>query len=82
MQNAGTFYKFYVKDDGPGIEPEYHEKIFEIFQTLKSRDEFESTGIGLSIVKKIVEFQGGRITVDSALGAGATFYFTWPKYHI
>ena len=81
VRDLGSFYEFFVKDDGPGIAPEYHQKIFQIFQTLKSRDEFESTGIGLSIVKKIVESQGGKITVDSAEGTGATFYFTWPKYH-
>ena len=82
MQQSGNFYEFFVKDDGPGIEPEYHEKIFQIFQTLKSRDELESTGIGLSIVKKIVESHGGKVRIDSAKGKGAAFYFTWPKYFI
>lgn len=80
VQSLGEFYLFSVKDDGPGIEPEYHEKIFQIFQTLKSKDELESTGIGLSIVKKIIESQGGKITVDSKKGEGTVFYFTWPKY--
>jgi signal transduction histidine kinase/CheY-like chemotaxis protein len=74
------YYEFYVSDDGPGIEPIYHEKIFEIFQTLQSRDEIESAGIGLSIVKKIVEAQGGKVTVESDLGKGSTFRFTWPKH--
>jgi signal transduction histidine kinase len=69
-----------VKDDGPGIDPEYHKKIFEIFQTLMERDAFESTGIGLSIVKKIIDEKGGEIKVDSSLGAGASFCFTWPKF--
>lgn len=82
VRDLGNFYEFFVKDDGPGIASEYHEKIFQIFQTLKSRDEFESTGVGLSIIKKIIESQGGRITVDSVEGEGATFYFTWPKYYI
>ncbi|RZK30977.1 MAG: hypothetical protein EOO57_17000, partial [Hymenobacter sp.] len=59
--------------------PEYHERIFIIFQTLVERDALESTGVGLAIVKKIVERQGGRIWVESAEGQGATFYFTWPK---
>jgi len=80
VRDAGDYYEFSVSDDGPGIEPEYHEKIFVIFQTLQSKDEFESTGIGLSIVKKIVEAQDGKITVHSSKGKGATFSFTWPKF--
>jgi PAS domain S-box-containing protein len=79
VKDAEYFYEFSVKDDGPGIEPEYHEKIFQIFQTLKSKDELESTGIGLSIVKKIIESQGGKIIVDSIKDQGTTFRFTWPK---
>jgi signal transduction histidine kinase len=75
----GEFYRFSVQDDGPGIAPEYHERIFVIFQTLVERDALESTGVGLAIVKKIVERQGGRIWVESTEGQGATFYFTWPK---
>ncbi len=74
----GNFCEFAVKDDGPGIPPAFHEKIFVIFQTLQARDTFESTGIGLSIVKKIIESQGGRIWVESEAGSGATFRFTWP----
>jgi signal transduction histidine kinase len=77
--DAGEFYSFSVADDGPGIDPEYHDRIFVIFQTLTERDTFESTGVGLAIVKKIVERQGGRITVKSAEGQGAKFSFTWPK---
>ena len=77
--DAGEFYLFSVTDDGPGIDPEYHERIFIIFQTLTERDTIESTGVGLAIVKKIVERQGGRIGVKSAEGQGATFSFTWPK---
>ena len=77
--DAGEFYAFSVADDGPGIAPEYHERIFVIFQTLTERDTLESTGVGLAIVKKIVERQGGRITVESAEGQGAKFTFTWPK---
>ena len=73
------FYLFSVMDNGPGIEEKYHGKIFEIFQTLQSRDKFESTGIGLTIVKKIIEDQGGNIWVESEEGKGATFRFTWPK---
>jgi len=73
-------YQFGVADDGLGIDPQYHDRIFTIFQTLQARDKLESTGIGLSIVKKIVEGQGGKIWVESQLGEGATFYFTWRKY--
>jgi light-regulated signal transduction histidine kinase (bacteriophytochrome) len=71
-------HEFSVADDGPGIAPEYHERIFGIFQTLEARDKVEGTGIGLSLVKKIVENRGGRVWVESAEGAGATFRFTWP----
>lgn len=74
-----TEYEFGVIDNGPGIEPRFHQKIFEIFQTLQSKDHFESTGIGLTIVKKIIEEQGGRIWLDSDIGKGAAFYFTWPR---
>jgi signal transduction histidine kinase len=76
---SGEFYRFSVQDDGPGIAPEYHERIFIIFQTLVERDALESTGVGLAIVKKIVERQGGRIWIESSEGQGATFFFTWPK---
>ncbi len=73
------FYEFGVSDDGLGIDPQYHDRIFTIFQTLQPRDTIESTGIGLSIVKKIVEGQGGKVRVESKLGEGASFYFTWQK---
>ena len=75
----GKFYEFVVADDGPGIAPQYHEKVFSIFQTLEARDKVENTGIGLAIVKKIVESQGGRIHLESEIGQGATFRFTWPR---
>ncbi|WP_260625829.1 sensor histidine kinase [Hymenobacter sediminicola] len=73
------FFTFSVADNGPGIAPEYHERIFVIFQTLTERDTLESTGVGLAIVKKIVERQGGTIRVESEEGKGATFIFTWPR---
>ena len=73
------YFEFWVSDDGPGIEPQYHEKIFVIFQTLHARDKVEGTGVGLSLVKKIVEDQGGSVRVESESGRGATFRFTWPK---
>lgn len=78
-RDVGKCYEFRVQDDGPGIAPEYHEKIFLIFQTLRDRHTAESTGIGLSIVKKIIDEQKGSIHVESAVGQGAAFVFTWPK---
>lgn len=78
-RDLGDYYEFSVADDGPGIDKKYHEKIFVIFQTLNARDDVESTGIGLAIVKKIIEEQGGTIAVSSEVGKGATFIFTWPK---
>jgi PAS domain S-box-containing protein len=72
------FFEFSVTDDGPGIGAEYHDKIFDIFQVLEARDKVENTGIGLAIVKKMVEAEGGNITVDSQVGKGTTFRFTWP----
>jgi PAS domain S-box-containing protein len=77
-----THYEFAVTDDGPGIAPQDHQRVFTIFQTLKPRDDQENTGVGLSIVKKIVETEGGEITLESALGEGTTFRFTWPKVAI
>jgi light-regulated signal transduction histidine kinase (bacteriophytochrome) len=71
-------YQFYIQDNGPGIEKEYQERVFMIFQTLSTRDEVESTGIGLSIVKKIVEEHGGKVWIDSEKGKGCKFSFTWP----
>lgn len=74
-----TAWRFQVRDNGPGIDPKYHVRIFEIFQTLHPRDEIESTGIGLAVVKKIVEFYGGKIWVESDGRQGSTFVFTLPK---
>lgn len=68
-----------VKDNGPGIDEKYHEKIFGIFQTLNARDEFESTGVGLALVKKIVEMYDGSVWLESDPGEGTTFFFTLPQ---
>jgi signal transduction histidine kinase len=73
-------WEFYVRDDGPGIASRYHAQIWGLFQTLQSRDRIESTGMGLAIVRKIVEAHGGRAWIDSEEGKGATLRFTWPKH--
>ena len=78
-EDMGDFVQFSVKDNGIGIDPEYHEKIFGIFQTLREKDEKESTGVGLAIVKKIIEDKRGKITVISKSGHGTEIVFTWPK---
>jgi signal transduction histidine kinase len=78
-EDSGPYYEFSVEDNGLGIDPGYHEKIFGLFQTLREKADKESTGIGLSIVKKIVEERGGSVMVVSSTGSGAKFKFTWPK---
>lgn len=74
-----AYYEFFIENDGPAIEPEHHEKIFEMFKTLKPRDEVEGSGMGLAIIKKILGYQGGDINVTSGEERGVSFIFTWPK---
>lgn len=74
-----SHWKFSITDNGPGIHEKYHQKIFQIFQTLEARDKRESTGVGLSLVKKIVEIYGGEIWLKSKPGQGCAFFFTLPK---
>jgi signal transduction histidine kinase len=78
-KELASFHEFSITDNGIGIAPEYHEKIFTIFQTLREKNQKESTGIGLAIVKKIIDENKGKIRVNSNVGKGASFIFTWPK---
>ncbi|NQT03421.1 MAG: HAMP domain-containing protein [Planctomycetes bacterium] len=73
------FWKFSVADNGHGIEERHFERIFQIFQTVEQHDKFESTGVGLTVIKKIVELYDGKIWVESKVGEGSTFFFTLPK---
>jgi PAS domain S-box-containing protein len=75
--SKGKFWQFHVSDNGIGIPEKYQEKVFQIFQVLQESD--DSTGVGLSIVKKVVDFYNGKVWVESKVGEGTTFYFTLPK---
>jgi signal transduction histidine kinase len=79
VSTNGDFHEFCVSDNGVGIQQAYFGKIFQIFQTLRERDAFESTGVGLAIVKRIVEEQNGAVRVESQPSKGSTFCFTWHK---
>jgi signal transduction histidine kinase len=76
-ETDGSFVEFSVSDNGVGIDPAYHARVFELFQRLRDV-EAEGTGVGLALVKKIIDTVGGRIWVESTPGEGATFRFTWP----
>ena len=79
VRSCEGWYRFSVADNGPGIAPKDHDKVWMIFQTLQAPGKAKNTGVGLALVKKIVEGQGGTAGVTSAEGQGATFHFTWPS---
>ena len=78
FERRGESWRMRVADDGPGIDPRYHERIFEIFQTLRPKDAVDSTGVGLAIVRRTAEHVGGAVRVESVPGEGATFVVDWP----
>ena len=78
-RDLGACWEFEIKDNGIGIEPDFHEKVFLLFKKLHSRKDFQGTGLGLAICKKVVEQMGGDIWVESLPGEGASFFFTMPK---
>ena len=79
VQDSGAYYRFAVKDDGPGIPIQFHEQIFKMFQTLKPKDQVEGSGMGLALVRKNITVFGGTLHLESSEGKGSIFSFTWPK---
>ena len=82
LRDDGDRFTISVVDDGPGIAPEYHEEIFQMFRTLEPKDKTDSSGIGLAIVRKAVETVGGRIALESRIGAGSRFTVSLPKARV
>lgn len=82
VEDFGDHLRFVVADNGPGIAPQYQDRIWGMFQTLAPRDAVEGTGIGLATVKKLVERRGGRVGVESEEGKGARFFFLWPRHNV
>ena len=78
-RRLGPMVEFSVADNGIGIEPDYFDRIFEMFRRLHTHDKYEGTGIGLAVVRRLVEQVGGKAWVMSEEGKGADFRFTWPK---
>lgn len=78
VERRGDYYRFSIADNGPGIDPRFHARIFQAFTTLETSQSIDSSGIGLSIVKKSVEMLGGQVEIDSLPGHGTTFHFDWP----
>jgi hypothetical protein len=78
-RDSGRFHEFSVADDGPGILPESRDRVFLMFQKLKPSDQIEGSGIGLALVKRIVEHHGGQVVLEPGGGRGSIFRFTWPK---
>ena len=78
-EDDGDFWRFSIADNGPGIPHEHFERIFRMFQAIKQSEHINGTGVGLTVVKKVVELYGGRIWIESEVGKGSTFFFTFPK---
>lgn len=76
--NKTAIWEFYVSDNGPGIEEKYFDRIFQIFQRLETRDNLEGTGVGLTLVKRIIQIYHGTIWITSEINKGTTFHFTLP----